>query len=417
MTGLIGGAIVELKDFRTTHRVINGIEAIETHERPGLGRLISMEVILLIVGIAFGLIPALLARRTGRNFWLWWLYGFAVWPVAMIHVVAAKPPEQGGTGTLGKALATILGIPIGGFTLLFIIFLSIPEETRDRMVGEPVNVTQERTNSSNRKTAAQSEKTQSEHKQPKQPDDELPPDMCGMDEPQRRALWELWVRAEMRATEIAESTAVADGTYNEKISSAGLFDDYTRIKKELHRALLEQNGLTQKQFDSISIESVVRAWSFPKREVAAQKTEQEPEPTFDPSAVIGQLQKPQFCMAAANVQWQRHDLWDGTERWLGSPPHDELQFEITPDWLYVMGSIANTESTTNALLAFYELNSIAMPDNYEKVNNEILPGMIDEAALAADTKQSREFSGWLLELTGHQVLVSISYKISRLPEN
>lgn len=44
-------------------------------------------VILLIAG-GLGFIPAYIAESKGRNFGLWWLYGFALFIVALIHALA-----------------------------------------------------------------------------------------------------------------------------------------------------------------------------------------------------------------------------------------------------------------------------------------------------------------------------------------
>lgn len=149
---------------------------------------------------------------------------------------------------------------------------------------------------------------------------------------------------------------------------------------------------------------------------AAAEREQEPKPPFEPSVVIGLLQRPQFCAEAANVQWQRHDLRNGLERWLGNTPDDALLFEITPEWLYVMGATATPILASNTALAFGELASIALPDDYEEVNQEIMPKLLERATTEVDSEQSTEFNGWLLEMQGHTVLVTVSYKISRLPK-
>lgn len=47
-----------------------------------------MEILLLAVLI--GLIPAAVAQSKGRNFFLWWLYGAALWIVAMPHSLLLK---------------------------------------------------------------------------------------------------------------------------------------------------------------------------------------------------------------------------------------------------------------------------------------------------------------------------------------
>lgn len=51
-----------------------------------------MELILLLMVI--GLIPAVIAAKKGRNFFLWWLYGMALWIIALIHSILLKSPAQ-----------------------------------------------------------------------------------------------------------------------------------------------------------------------------------------------------------------------------------------------------------------------------------------------------------------------------------
>jgi len=47
-----------------------------------------MESILL--AILIGLIPATIAQNKGRSFWLWWLYGAALFIVALPHSLLMK---------------------------------------------------------------------------------------------------------------------------------------------------------------------------------------------------------------------------------------------------------------------------------------------------------------------------------------
>ena len=44
-------------------------------------------IIGIILAIPLGLIPAFLAKKKGHNFGLWWLYGWALFIVAIIHVM------------------------------------------------------------------------------------------------------------------------------------------------------------------------------------------------------------------------------------------------------------------------------------------------------------------------------------------
>ncbi|WP_227659806.1 zinc ribbon domain-containing protein [Hafnia alvei] len=50
-----------------------------------------MEILILVIAVLLGLIPALIAREKGRSFGLWWLYGAALFIVAIVHVLLIKP--------------------------------------------------------------------------------------------------------------------------------------------------------------------------------------------------------------------------------------------------------------------------------------------------------------------------------------
>ena len=43
-------------------------------------------VILLVLAAVLGLIPAYIAKSKGRSFALWWIYGWMLFIVAIIHV-------------------------------------------------------------------------------------------------------------------------------------------------------------------------------------------------------------------------------------------------------------------------------------------------------------------------------------------
>lgn len=49
---------------------------------------------IFIIAILIGLIPAFIARSKGRDFLLWWIYGAAIFIVAIIHALLLKPNEQ-----------------------------------------------------------------------------------------------------------------------------------------------------------------------------------------------------------------------------------------------------------------------------------------------------------------------------------
>lgn len=49
---------------------------------------------ILIIVLIIGLIPAMIASSKGQNFILWYLYGMALWIIALPHALLLKSPEQ-----------------------------------------------------------------------------------------------------------------------------------------------------------------------------------------------------------------------------------------------------------------------------------------------------------------------------------
>lgn len=45
----------------------------------------------VVIAILIGLIPAAIASSKGRNFFLWWLYGAAIFIVALPHSIVMGP--------------------------------------------------------------------------------------------------------------------------------------------------------------------------------------------------------------------------------------------------------------------------------------------------------------------------------------
>lgn len=45
---------------------------------------------ILFVALILGLIPALIARKKGRNFFGWYIYGTLIFIVALVHSLVAK---------------------------------------------------------------------------------------------------------------------------------------------------------------------------------------------------------------------------------------------------------------------------------------------------------------------------------------
>ena len=46
-----------------------------------------------VIAILIGLIPASIAKNKGRNFYTWWLYGAAIFIVALPHSLLMKPTQ------------------------------------------------------------------------------------------------------------------------------------------------------------------------------------------------------------------------------------------------------------------------------------------------------------------------------------
>jgi zinc-ribbon domain len=49
---------------------------------------------MLLMAVIIGLIPALIARNKGRPFGLWWLYGAAIFIVALPHALLIKSDKE-----------------------------------------------------------------------------------------------------------------------------------------------------------------------------------------------------------------------------------------------------------------------------------------------------------------------------------
>ncbi|PTR05282.1 MULTISPECIES: zinc ribbon domain-containing protein [unclassified Novosphingobium] len=48
----------------------------------------------LVVAALLGIIVGAIAHSKGRNFFLWWLYGAAIFIVAIVHVLVIKPDKK-----------------------------------------------------------------------------------------------------------------------------------------------------------------------------------------------------------------------------------------------------------------------------------------------------------------------------------
>ena len=53
-----------------------------------------MEILILLGLLLFAAIPAFVAISKGRGFILWYIYGFFLFPFALIHAIVIKPNEN-----------------------------------------------------------------------------------------------------------------------------------------------------------------------------------------------------------------------------------------------------------------------------------------------------------------------------------
>ncbi|MGJ0627968.1 zinc ribbon domain-containing protein [Xenorhabdus bovienii] len=51
-------------------------------------------LLVLIIAALLGLIPAQIAASKGRNFGVWWLYGFLLFIIALIHSIGIKTDQK-----------------------------------------------------------------------------------------------------------------------------------------------------------------------------------------------------------------------------------------------------------------------------------------------------------------------------------
>jgi hypothetical protein len=49
----------------------------------------DMEV--LVIWIIMAVVVGIVASSKNRSFFLWFLYGFAIWPIALTHILVSKP--------------------------------------------------------------------------------------------------------------------------------------------------------------------------------------------------------------------------------------------------------------------------------------------------------------------------------------
>ena len=77
-------------------QALEALGAPETTSNVGGGgaQLVTMLVTWWILGVPLGLIPASIAKRKGRKFGRWWVYGIFLFLVALIHSVVISAPSK-----------------------------------------------------------------------------------------------------------------------------------------------------------------------------------------------------------------------------------------------------------------------------------------------------------------------------------
>src|SRR6266478_997360 len=57
----------------------------------GAQELLLLFVLQLFIGVPLGVIPALIARKKGRRFFAWWIYGTLLFVIALTHAIICRP--------------------------------------------------------------------------------------------------------------------------------------------------------------------------------------------------------------------------------------------------------------------------------------------------------------------------------------
>ena len=63
--------------------------------------LLTYYIVVLLIAAALGLIPANIAKKKGYSFGLWWLYGWLLFIVAIIHVSLIPDKNASAVGPMG----------------------------------------------------------------------------------------------------------------------------------------------------------------------------------------------------------------------------------------------------------------------------------------------------------------------------
>lgn len=72
-----------------------GMPETTSHESPGGGtQLVTMLVTFGLIWLPLAVIPASIAKRKGRKFWRWWVYGIFLFLVALIHSIVINAPSK-----------------------------------------------------------------------------------------------------------------------------------------------------------------------------------------------------------------------------------------------------------------------------------------------------------------------------------
>lgn len=100
-------------------------------------------LIMIVIAAFLGLLPAFIARNKGRNFWLWWIYGWLFFIIALIHVMfisdlqASEQQRELSTSSRGPARLYSL---LAGLCFLIVALYSIFQGVWYHYIMIPTNM-------------------------------------------------------------------------------------------------------------------------------------------------------------------------------------------------------------------------------------------------------------------------------------
>ena len=67
---------------------------------------------LIISAVLLGAIPGMIASKKGKSFLLWWAYGFAVFPIALVHSIITKADQSHVEGSAMLRALKSIGVTV-----------------------------------------------------------------------------------------------------------------------------------------------------------------------------------------------------------------------------------------------------------------------------------------------------------------